>query len=193
MKYTRKHKDRFQFISLQEENRLQLIKYCEWQDCNKEGEYRAPRKRNFLRDFHWFCLEHVRMYNNKWDYFSGCSQNEIEKEIKEDTTWHRPTWPMGIYNGTFYVKDDNYKIFNDKSFKDSNETNTDNKNDNEKKISDAYITLGVNNDAFLPEIKRRYKTLVKIYHPDKNQNEENTSDKLIKINTAYSILLEILS
>lgn len=193
MKYIRKHKVKFQYISPEEDNKLQLVKYCEWVNCNKKGAYKAPRNRNFLREFHWFCLEHVKIYNNKWDYFSGCSSNEIEKEIREDTTWHRPTWPMGIYNNAFYTEDDKFNIFENENTKTNNKTSTYNKNDSETKILDAFTTLGLKRDSSLPEVKRRYKTLVKIYHPDKQINEKNTSDKLIVINAAYSILIEKLS
>ena len=57
----------------------QLTKYCEWKGCNNKGIHRAPKNREYLREFRWFCLEHVREYNNKWNYFSGLSQIEIEK------------------------------------------------------------------------------------------------------------------
>ena len=73
----------------------QLIKYCEWKDCNNRGKYKAPKSRENLREFMWFCLNHIKEYNSNWDYFSGLSQNEIEKEVKDDYTWHLPTWPMG--------------------------------------------------------------------------------------------------
>ena len=85
--------------------KLQLTKYCEWKGCNKKGIYRAPKNRENLREFRWFCLEHIREYNKNWNYFSGLSQKEIEKELKEDFTWHLPTWPM---NGkhAYNIKDE---------------------------------------------------------------------------------------
>ena len=161
MKYTRKHKDEYRYISEEKVRILQLIKYCEWKNCDNKGIYKAPKNRLFLREFHWFCLEHVKLYNSQWDYFSGSSQKEIEKEIREDMTWHRPTWPMGVNNNIFNIKlNDPYTVFKNSS---------------------------------LPEVKRRYKTLVKKYHPDANKGEKNTSDRLIKINAAYSFLLKKLS
>ena len=66
--------------------RPQLIKYCEWENCNNKGIYRAPKNRDNLREFRWFCLKHIREYNKKWDYFSGLSQKEIENEIKKERT-----------------------------------------------------------------------------------------------------------
>ena len=37
----------------------------------------------------------MRDYNRAWDFFSGMSQAEIEGYLREDVTWHRPTWPLG--------------------------------------------------------------------------------------------------
>ena len=44
---------------------------CEAPGCRLEGEYRAPFARDRLDQHRWFCLEHVRDYNKKWDYFAG--------------------------------------------------------------------------------------------------------------------------
>ncbi len=33
---------------------------CEQPGCRLCGEYRAPRARDRLTDYRWFCLEHVR-------------------------------------------------------------------------------------------------------------------------------------
>ena len=42
---------------------LALTKYCEWPNCQRKGEYKAPTSREKLREFKWFCLEHVKLYN----------------------------------------------------------------------------------------------------------------------------------
>ena len=36
----------------------------------------------------------MRAYNQTWDYFSGMSEADIERHIRLDTTWQRPTWPF---------------------------------------------------------------------------------------------------
>ena len=52
---------------------------------------------------------------------------------------------------------------------------------------DLYNVLGVSQTASVKEIKRAYKNLVKIWHPDKNK-EPGASDKFSKIYEAYKIL-----
>ena len=63
--------------------------------CEAMGEYRAPKSRRNLKDYWWFCLEHVRAYNSTWDYYKGMSPGEIEAQLRADTAWQRPSWPLG--------------------------------------------------------------------------------------------------
>lgn len=52
---------------------------------------------------------------------------------------------------------------------------------------DLYNVLGVSRSASMKDIKRAYKNLVRIWHPDKNKAPEAT-DKFSKIYEAYKIL-----
>ena len=72
---------------------------CDAPDCAEAGQYRAPRDRN-LREFHWFCLDHVRAYNASWDFYKGMGPDEIEANLRADTSWQRPTWPLGRIGGS---------------------------------------------------------------------------------------------
>ena len=51
---------------------------CAWSGCDQEAPYRAPKGRECLREFQWFCLEHVREFNRGWDYFQGMSQADLD-------------------------------------------------------------------------------------------------------------------
>ena len=167
----------------------QLIKYCEWKDCNDKGIHRAPKNREYLREFRWFCLEHVREYNKKWNYFSGLSQIEIEKELKADFSWHLPTWPMSENLNKNNIKDE-FEILNSTS-----STKNINKMDNlqSNKETKALRKLGLPLDSSLQDIKRRYKILVKKHHPDTNINKKKSNNILIEINEAYKVLLTTIN
>ncbi|HYW20649.1 MAG TPA: DnaJ domain-containing protein [Nodularia sp. (in: cyanobacteria)] len=56
-----------------------------------------------------------------------------------------------------------------------------------KQVSNHYETLKVNANASQAEIKQSYRRLVKLFHPDSNQQ---TADKeqIIRINAAYEVL-----
>ena len=56
------------------------------------------------------------------------------------------------------------------------------------KDRDALKILGLKNDTNWSDIQKRFKMLVKKYHPDKNQGNKKFEDKLKKITLAYSQL-----
>ena len=68
---------------------------CDHPGCQESGEFRAPKSRAQLREYYWFCLDHVREYNKSWNYYAGLSDLEIERMVRFDTVWNRQTWPMG--------------------------------------------------------------------------------------------------
>ena len=51
--------------------------------CNKPGEYRAPKNRG-LKEYYWFCLEHVQAYNAKWNYYEGEDDEEAAAAAEEE-------------------------------------------------------------------------------------------------------------
>src|SRR5690606_39566236 len=68
---------------------------CDHPGCAAEGEYRAPRSRERLTEYYWFCLDHVRAYNKAWDYCAGMGPDDVEHQVRRDTVWRRPAWPFG--------------------------------------------------------------------------------------------------
>jgi curved DNA-binding protein CbpA len=55
-------------------------------------------------------------------------------------------------------------------------------------ISDLYRTLEVSPEANEDEVKRAYRRLALLYHPDRNQAEEEAEDRFKEAAYAYSIL-----
>lgn len=53
-----------------------------------------------------------------------------------------------------------------------------------------YETLKVSSDASQAEIKQAYRRLVKMFHPDSNQETSDT-EQIIRINAAYEVLGDI--
>jgi len=48
----------------------------------------------------------------------------------------------------------------------------------------------VNPHASKSEIKKAFRRLSKLYHPDKNKGDEDAGDKFKKINRAYEVLTD---
>ena len=166
---------------------MSLTKYCEWKNCEKKGEYKAPTSRSELRVFKWFCLDHVKLYNKGWDYFKGRTSDQIYKEISGDSTWHRPTWfrlnkqKFSDLHGILDDKEKNHSFENKK---------LDVKVEKDIVLASSEI-LNVHMPIKIADLKKQYKKMVKKFHPDLNKNNNNKED-FIKLHNAYHILLKFL-
>ena len=52
-------------------------------------------------------------------------------------------------------------------------------------IDDPYKVLGISPDASDEEIKRAYRRLAKLYHPDRNPGDQEAARKMQQVNAAY--------
>ncbi|MGN1089641.1 MAG: DnaJ domain-containing protein, partial [Huintestinicola sp.] len=50
---------------------------------------------------------------------------------------------------------------------------------------DPYQVLGLSSDATSEEVKKKYRTLVKQYHPDLHPDDAEAAEKMSEINAAY--------
>jgi len=53
---------------------------------------------------------------------------------------------------------------------------------------DYYKVLGVSKDIAASDLKKKYRELALKYHPDRNDGDKESEDKLKEINEAYSVL-----
>jgi hypothetical protein len=169
-------------------------KKCDSPKCNEKGEYRAPKSRVMLNKYFYFCLDHIKEYNKSWDFYKGMSVEQIENSMRSDTFWDRPSWPLkNSFKNIFdefneyvedFVKNDDDKI-NDTYFKN--------------KLLDESLTieeakalkeLDLKMPISLEKIKKNYKKLVKIFHPDVNGNNKDAEEKFKQINESYKLLLK---
>tara|TARA_B110000014_G_scaffold189980_1_gene138772 strand:- start:90 stop:605 length:516 start_codon:yes stop_codon:yes gene_type:complete len=164
---------------------------CQWNKCRNVGKYRAPTERDNIKNFKWLCEKHIVLFNKNWNYFEGMSENEIQKFIKSDLTWHRPTQKFGAADNFFNILWNN--ALNDK-FNFFNENNSINKKINglSEKDKDALKIMELELSADWLTIQKKFKTLVKKFHPDKHAGNKQYEDKLKKITLAYSHLKMVM-
>jgi curved DNA-binding protein CbpA len=168
------------------------VRVCDHPDCAEAGEFRAPKARNRLNEYYWFCLEHVRDYNKAWNYYDGMSDNEVEEDIRRSTTWNRPSWPFGTMkpgqraNGR--VKDP-FGFMGD----DEDAAETRRRTPADTPEGRAYAVLGLEPPLTLDRLKARYKELVKKHHPDANGGDKAAEERLKSINEAYTTLRRFLT
>lgn len=172
---------------------------CDMPGCEHLGDYRAPKSRYDLRDYYWFCLDHVREYNNNWDFFKGMTPGEIEQHMRKTIIGDRPTWraTQAGYNEE-RMKKDIYEHFmrGDTAFGDFDASGETDKEKAEAHINvgalphptiEALDVFGLKPPVTWDEVKARYKSLAKKYHPDTNK-ATGAEEELKKINLAYTIL-----
>ena len=69
-------------------------KGCDYPGCKEKGAYRAPKHPDILDQFFWFCRDHVREYNLKWNFFGTATDEEFQKLLEKDRLWERETKPF---------------------------------------------------------------------------------------------------
>lgn len=161
---------------------------CESPGCRLSGDYRAPRARGQLDQYRWFCLEHVRDYNKKWDYFAGLDADAIEAHIRADTTWRRPVWPLGGRRAGGARINDPFGLSDDAGLAEKPPPRMDGSEQLTPQEHDALAALELSWPITQSTLKSRYKELVKRHHPDANGGAREAEEKLKEINAAYSTL-----
>ena len=165
---------------------------CDSPGCAQEGEYRAPRGRSDLRSYYWFCLDHVREYNASWNYYAGMSEAEVEAAIRADTTWQRPSWPLGSWHTQYRGRrriNDPYGVFEDEAETARTQARAKKPDPARTEHEKALAVLQLTGEATTAAIKTRYKELVKRHHPDANGGDRASEERLKVINQAYSTLM----
>jgi hypothetical protein len=174
---------------------------CEWHGCNEVGGYRAPKGRQREGEYHNFCLDHVREYNKTYNYFAGMGNDDIVAYQRSAATGHRPTWKMGVekkrgpehadfrawreaFHGPFGM------------FADGAERRRAEPEPREKRAvgnlaQKSFAALDLEGTEGAADIKARYKSLVKLLHPDANGGDRSSEDRLRQIIQAYHYLRSV--
>ena len=161
---------------------------CDWDKCNKIGEYKAPIEKDNSKNYRLLCLEHVKEFNKNWNYFSDMNDSQIFDFIKSDMTWHKPTQ-------SFSSSDNFFKILWNNALKEDGE-----KNEMRAELNHmrqfrfdhndikAFSILGVSVGLEWEKIQKKFKKLVKKFHPDMNAGNNKYEEKLKVITLAYTQL-----
>src|SRR6201995_5767355 len=178
---------------------------CEWPECKNKGPHRAPKGRENSREYWHFCLNHVREYNQSYNFFSGMNAEAVARYQKDALTGHRPTWKMGA-NGSagkgkgsadFDGAADPFSMFSELNGRGRWRPGPGAEAKAEtRKIFNAerkaLQVMGLGPEATLQEVKLKYKALVKQHHPDANGGDRSTEDRLIEIIKAYNYLKTVV-
>jgi hypothetical protein len=167
---------------------------CEHPGCNEPGKYRAPKHPDILDEFNWFCLQHIREFNAKWNFFENHSEAEMEKQFAADKVWERNTKPFG-------KKSVEQKAWERLGIDDPHQVLGQNATRNPGKADPAASTrrlppnerkaieiLEARDNWTKIELRKQYKKLIKELHPDLNGGDRADEDRLQQVVWSWDII-----
>ena len=160
---------------------------CAMPGCALHGEYRAPKDRS-LRDYYWFCLDHVREYNSAWNFFQGMPDHEVEKHMVNSLYGDRPTRRFDMPGMGEELRRKAWQTYHFTEEEPPTAGRNYTREQRETPEFRALEIMGLEAPVTLQAIKARYKELVKKYHPDINRDDPGAEELLKSVNMAYTIL-----
>jgi DnaJ-domain-containing protein 1 len=163
---------------------------CEREGCAKPGKFRAPRSPDNLDEFHWFCLDHVREYNLRWNFFQSYSDADLERQFAADRVWGRPTRPFGEATraGTQpHAEGRAWQRLGDKATLNPGAGRNAPRPQRRLPPTErrALEILDAQDSQSKTEIRQQYKALVKDLHPDMNGGRRDDEARLAEVVWAW--------
>jgi hypothetical protein len=173
---------------------------CDAPGCQEPGEFRAPGEQAPGFDgpgsYRWFCLDHVRAFNQGYDFFRGMTPEQIARAQSPLAGWaaetraFRPTagidqaprWadftdPLDAISARARARADDHRKAHEAARRGINPADR-----------RAYDVLGLGFDADRRMLRARYSELVRRYHPDRNGGDRSHEARLGEVVEAYNHL-----
>ncbi|MEY9591009.1 curved DNA-binding protein CbpA [Bradyrhizobium yuanmingense] len=191
-------------INKKEARERQTAALCEWPGCQNKATHPAPKGRDNAREYWHFCIDHVREYNESYNFFSGMDAEAVARYQNDALTGHRPTWKMGEnisarkMAGSAADFEDDWHAFCTQlelNGRAGARPRAEAKPEARKILNaerKALQVMGLNANATLGDIKAKYKAMVKQHHPDANGGDRSTEDRLVEIIKAYHYLKTVV-
>lgn len=140
------------------------VKICDRHGCEEPGKCPAPKSPH--SDDRWyFCQKHAAEYNKNWDYFQGLDDDEAAaREHAEKRT---------------------NKSYSSSSFYGWAGPGDGTRSGDELR---ALEVLELDPDSDFATIKKSFRQMAKMWHPDLRPNDEEAAEKFQAIQLAYAIL-----
>ncbi|NRB02314.1 MAG: DnaJ domain-containing protein [Rhodobacteraceae bacterium] len=163
---------------------------CDYEGCNEPGLYRAPKAPDVLDDFYWFCQKHVREYNQKWNFFDGTTEAELNAQMTKDKVWERETKPMGDPEARAWARlgiEDPHQVLGANSTRNPGRAGGGGGAGRRLPPTEqrAIDILEAKSDWTKSEVRKAYKSLIKVLHPDINGGDRSQEEQLQEVVWAW--------
>ena len=172
---------------------------CSQPGCEEPGEFRAPAEDAGAGSdgpgrYRWLCLDHVRAFNARYNYFAGMSAEEIHEAQRPYAGWERETRVFSGNGGA--DRPPRWADFEDPldaigaRFRDRMRDRAERRDGKPLSPQDrsALRVLGLDPDADRTALRKRYSELVRRFHPDRNGGDRSHEGRLQEVIAAYQQL-----
>ena len=182
--------------------RIETGRPCDEPGCVEAGEFRAPARPggnggDRPPKWRWLCLDHVRAFNARYNFFTGMDPDEIAQAQQPYSGWERetrafghvgadrpPPWadftdPLDAIGARFRERMAEARAANAPRA-DGRPLSPDDRR--------SLKTLGLGADADRRALRSRYAELVRRYHPDRNGGDRSHEKALQDVIAAYTQL-----
>jgi hypothetical protein len=166
---------------------------CAVPGCEAAGEFRAPGSRLPSADgpgeWRFLCLDHVRAFNDSYNFFQGMTTEQIEAFQTPYGGWDRETRAFSSIGSP----PPRWADFADPldaigaRFRRSDLARQDGRELSQADRKSLRV-LGLGTDADRRTLRRRYTELVRRYHPDHNGGDRSHEKALQAVIEAYAQL-----
>ncbi|MCK0069266.1 DnaJ domain-containing protein [Kordiimonas laminariae] len=145
----------------------EALQMCDYVGCSEVGPHPAPKSPGSNERW-YFCKKHAAEYNRNWDFFQGMSDEEAQRHMHDSSESSDAFASAKTFEWGGAMDEDGF-------------TSTE---------QSAFDTLEVDSTATQEEIKRQYRKLAKLYHPDTNPGDSVAAEKFHQVQQAYDLLRE---
>ncbi len=161
---------------------------CDHEGCQEPGKYRAPKAPDVLDDYFWFCKEHIREYNTKWNFFNGTTEAEMNAQASADKVWERETRSFTDPEARAWARlgiEDPHQVLGANGTQNPGKARSGGRKlpPTERR---AVEILEVNDTDTKAEIRKSYKALIKVLHPDMNGGDRSHEEQLQEVVWAWN-------
>ncbi|WP_435138113.1 DnaJ domain-containing protein [Pseudopelagicola sp. nBUS_19] len=165
---------------------------CEHEGCEEAGKYRAPRAPDVLDEFKWFCKDHVREYNLKWNFFDGKTEAEMNAQNSKDKVWERETKSFVDPEARAWARlgiEDPHQVLGANATQNPGKGVSGNRRlpPTERR---AVEILEAKDSWTKSEVRKAYKKLIKVLHPDMNGGDRSQEEQLQEVVWAWDQIKE---
>jgi hypothetical protein len=169
------------------------VRQCEHDGCTEAGKFRAPKSPDVLDDFFWFCKDHVREYNQKWNFFNNQTEAEMNAQMSKDKVWERETKSFRDPEARAWARlgiEDPHQVLGDNATRNPgrNATSTGHTRRLPATERTAIEILEAKDTWTKAEVRKAYKSLIKILHPDMNGGDRSQEEQLQQVVWAWDQL-----